>query len=156
MILLVIEDESWARAVLRRLLERHCDEIEFCSTLQNALFRAAQLKPDLMILDLNLPDSGIADTIAAIPQFKAIAPDSPIIAISGVADSKNVRDEVLAAGADDFVHKMDAYANDGSILVAAIIAKRDKLVREGSPRYQANQTASKMCKEVIDRQEGKS
>ena len=57
---------------------------------------------DLLILDLNLPDAGGMDGLAAV---REVAPDLPVVVVSGTTDPFVERD-VLECGGDAFVCKI--------------------------------------------------
>lgn len=70
------------------------------------------LAPDLVILDLALPDE---PGISALDKIKALCPHAKVIVLTGDARGRTV-DEALRAGADGFVRKESA----GDSLITAI------------------------------------
>jgi DNA-binding NarL/FixJ family response regulator len=69
-----------------------------------AVHVVAETKPDLVLLDLNMPGVGGLD---ALPAIKAASPASRVIVISGIARDDLV-DAALTAGADGYLVKGDA------------------------------------------------
>jgi CheY-like chemotaxis protein len=66
-----------------------------------ALAQAAMLKPDLVLIDLNMGDlSGLE----AIPRLRALLPEARIIALT-MMEASSHRQAALDAGADEFVTK---------------------------------------------------
>jgi two-component system KDP operon response regulator KdpE len=74
--------------------------VDVASNGTDALNQAAQRPPDLVILDLGLPDLDGVDVIGGLRGWT----DAPIIVLSGRADSSD-KVEALDAGADDYVTK---------------------------------------------------
>jgi two-component system, OmpR family, KDP operon response regulator KdpE len=97
---LVIDDEPQiVRALRINLRARHYD-VDTAVNGSQALRQAAQHPPDLVILDLGLPDMDGVDVIAGLRGWT----DAPIIVLSGRADSTD-KVEALDTGADDYVTK---------------------------------------------------
>ena len=97
---LVIDDEPQILRALRINLRARHYEVDTALTGSQALHQAAQHPPDLVILDLGLPDMDGVDVIAGLRGWT----DAPIIVLSGRADSTD-KVEALDAGADDYVTK---------------------------------------------------
>src|SRR5450755_1263958 len=97
---LVIDDEPQILRALRiNLRVRHYD-VHTAGTGAQALEQAARHPPDLVILDLGLPDLDGVEVIQGLRGWT----DAPIIVLSGRADSTD-KVEALDAGADDYVTK---------------------------------------------------
>jgi two-component system KDP operon response regulator KdpE len=97
---LVVDDEPQILRALRiNLRVRHYD-VHVASTGAQALDVAAKHPPDLVILDLGLPDLDGVEVIGGLRGWT----DAPIIVLSGRADSSD-KVEALDAGADDYVTK---------------------------------------------------
>jgi two-component system, OmpR family, KDP operon response regulator KdpE len=97
---LVVDDEPQILRALRiNLRVRHYD-VYTAATGAQALEEAAAHPPDLVILDLGLPDMDGVEVIGGLRGWTA----APIIVLSGRADSTD-KVEALDAGADDYVTK---------------------------------------------------
>ena len=97
---LVVDDEPQILRALRiNLRARHYD-VNIAANGTEALNVAAAHPPDLVILDLGLPDMDGVDVIGGLRGWTAV----PIIVLSGRADSTD-KVEALDAGADDYVTK---------------------------------------------------
>jgi two-component system, OmpR family, KDP operon response regulator KdpE len=97
---LVVDDEPQILRALRiNLRVRHYD-VHTAGSGSEALEIAARHPPDLVILDLGLPDLGGVEVIEGLRGWT----DAPIIVLSGRADSTG-KVEALDAGADDYVTK---------------------------------------------------
>jgi two-component system, OmpR family, KDP operon response regulator KdpE len=97
---LVVDDEPQIVRALRINLRARQYEVYTAQTGSQALDEAAQHPPDLVILDLGLPDLDGVDVIGGLRGWT----DAPIIVLSGRADSTD-KVEALDAGADDYVTK---------------------------------------------------
>ncbi|MGC5014167.1 response regulator [Streptosporangium sp. DT93] len=98
--ILVVDDEPQILRALRvNLVARHY-EVEVAPDGGSALRAAADRPPDLVILDLGLPDLDGVDVIHGLRGWTAV----PIIVLSG-RDGGQDKIEALDAGADDYVTK---------------------------------------------------
>ncbi len=97
---LVVDDEPQIVRALRINLRARNYEVYTAETGKEALTEAAHHPPDLVILDLGLPDLDGVEVIAGLRGWT----DAPIIVLSGRADSTD-KVEALDAGADDYVTK---------------------------------------------------
>jgi two-component system, OmpR family, KDP operon response regulator KdpE len=97
---LVIDDEPQILRALRINLRVRQYDVHVAATGAQALEVAAKHPPDLVILDLGLPDLDGVEVIAGLRGWT----DAPIIVLSGRADSTD-KVEALDAGADDYVTK---------------------------------------------------
>ncbi len=98
--ILVIEDEPAIREVLRTLLTQEGYGVIEAPTAARAGIEARSHKPDLLLLDLGLPDN---DGLTVVRQVRAWSP-VPIIVLS----ARTLEDQKIAAldaGADDYVTK---------------------------------------------------
>ncbi len=97
---LVIDDEPQILRALRINLRVRQYEVHTAGNGSEALELAAKHPPDLVILDLGLPDLDGLDVIHGLRGWTA----APIIVLSGRTDSTD-KVEALDAGADDYVTK---------------------------------------------------
>jgi two-component system, OmpR family, KDP operon response regulator KdpE len=97
---LVIDDEPQIVRALRINLRVRQYEVHAAATAGEALELAAKHPPDLVILDLGLPDMDGVEVIHGLRGWT----DAPIIVLSGRTDSTD-KVEALDAGADDYVTK---------------------------------------------------
>lgn len=80
---LVVEDTPQLRETLETVLWERSDRVESCPLVAEAIQLLPSLQPDLVVLDLKLPDGTGFDVLDAIAQL----PAAPIVvAISGTAD----------------------------------------------------------------------
>jgi two-component system KDP operon response regulator KdpE len=97
---LVVDDEPQILRALRINLRARRYDVTIAANGTQALDAAAAHPPDLVILDLGLPDMDGVDVIGGLRGWTAV----PIIVLSGRADSTD-KVEALDAGADDYVTK---------------------------------------------------
>ena len=98
--ILVIDDEPQIRRYLRVSLEAHDFRIVEAAGGQEGLRLAALEKPDLIVLDLGLPDMDGQAVIARLREWTAV----PVVVLSVRADETD-KIAALDAGADDYVTK---------------------------------------------------
>ncbi|HEY0999108.1 MAG TPA: response regulator [Streptosporangiaceae bacterium] len=97
---LVVDDEPQILRALRINLRVRDYEVHVAATGAEALEVAGRHPPDLVILDLGLPDLDGVEVIQGLRGWTK----APIIVLSGRADSLD-KVEALDAGADDYVTK---------------------------------------------------
>jgi two-component system KDP operon response regulator KdpE len=97
---LVIEDEAPLRRALRIFLEAHDYAVVLAASGREGLDLAAREHPDVVILDLGLPDMDGVSVAAALRGWSTV----PIVVLSA-RDAEPVKVAALDAGADDYVTK---------------------------------------------------
>jgi two-component system KDP operon response regulator KdpE len=97
---LLVEDEPHIRRFVRDALEREGWRVHEAASFRRGLIEAGTRKPDLVILDLGLPDGDGVDFIGALRKWSAV----PVIVLSArVNEDEKIR--ALDAGADDYLTK---------------------------------------------------
>jgi two-component system, OmpR family, KDP operon response regulator KdpE len=98
--ILVVEDDPAIRSVLRTLLLAEKHRVSEAETAERAIVEARAGKPDLIIVDLGLPDADGHSVIRQVRQFSPV----PIIVLSArTLDAEKIA--ALDEGADDYVTK---------------------------------------------------
>lgn len=97
---LVVDDEPAILRFLKPALEANDYEVASAGTLAEALKRIAKEPPDVVVLDLGLPDGDGKDVIRGVRQWSQV----PIIVLSA-REREAEKIEALDLGADDFVNK---------------------------------------------------
>lgn len=97
---LVVEDEPEIRGILRTLLHTASYRIIEAETAQRAEIEARSHKPDLLIVDLGLPDADGLQLIRRVRQWSPV----PILVLSA-RTMEEQKIAALDAGADDYVTK---------------------------------------------------
>ena len=99
-VVVVVEDEKQIRRFVRTALESEGCRVFEAQSGQQGLTEAATRKPDLVILDLGLPDLDGVEFIHDLRAWSAL----PIIVLSARID-ENDKIAALDAGADDYLTK---------------------------------------------------
>jgi len=97
---LLVEDEPQIRRFVRAALEAEDWQVHESATLQRGLIDAGTRRPDLVVLDLGLPDGDGIDFLGDLRKWSAV----PVIVLSArVGEDEKIR--ALDAGADDYLTK---------------------------------------------------
>ena len=97
---LLVEDEPHIRRFVRAALEQEGWQVHESVSMARGLIDAGTRRPDLVVLDLGLPDGDGIDFIQDVRKWSTV----PIIVLSArVAESEKIR--ALDAGADDYLTK---------------------------------------------------
>ena len=121
---LVIDDEPQIRKLLRVSLGAESLHVIEAANAEAGLIALRQDKPDVMILDLGLPDADGLDLIPRIRELSSV----PIIVLS-VRDDEGGKVRALDAGADDYLTKPFGIAE---LLARIRAALRHRLQASGS------------------------
>lgn len=98
--ILVVDDEPQIRRIMRTTLTSAGYEVEDAKTGEEALEKLRDYRPDLVLLDINMPGMG------GLAACKAIRADPNVaIVMLTVHNTEAAKVEALDAGADDFVTK---------------------------------------------------
>jgi two-component system KDP operon response regulator KdpE len=99
-IALIIDDEVQIRRLLRVVLEGENYQVHEAETGQQGLTEIAQRRPDIILLDLGLPDM---DGLAVLKRLREWS-ETPVIVLT-VRDDEQEKVAALDAGAEDYVTK---------------------------------------------------
>jgi len=111
---LIVDDHAVVRAGLKLLVdgEQDLETVGEAGSARDAIFEARSLKPDVVLLDVVMPDE---NGIVVVPQLLKESPESRVLMLSMQDEPRYVR-EAFEAGASGYVLKEAADAE----LVAAI------------------------------------
>jgi two-component system, OmpR family, KDP operon response regulator KdpE len=123
---LVVDDEPQIVRALRINLRVRQYEVHAAASGTEALQEASRHPPDLVILDLGLPDLDGVEVIQGLRGWTT----APIIVLSGRSDAID-KVEALDAGADDYVTKPFSMEE----LLARMRAVERRAVGEGEPSF---------------------
>lgn len=123
-LVLVVDDEAPIRRFLRAGLEMHGFRVIEADTAKQAHELAVMRQPDLVVLDLGLPDADGATVVAALRGWSQV----PIIVLS-VRKSEAEKIRLLESGADDYIVKPFGM---GELLARARVVLR-RVVRQEAP-----------------------
>lgn len=97
---LLVEDEPQIRRFVRAALEEEGWHVHESASMQRGLIDAGTRKPDLVILDLGLPDGDGIDFITDLREWSNV----PVIVLSARVNEAD-KIKALDAGADDYLSK---------------------------------------------------
>jgi len=107
---LVVDDESDARDFVRAILEPDGWEVEEAENGTSGLEKAAALKPDLIVLDVQMPDKNGFDVFTELIKDPGTK-DARVIMLTGVAEKTGIKfsaddmGEYLGKEPDAYVEK---------------------------------------------------
>lgn len=122
--ILVIDDESSIRKLLRVSLEANDYQIIEAQNAQEGVQKIIEGRPDIILLDLGLPDKNGLVVIREVRQWSSI----PIIVIT-VFNNDQDKIDALDGGADDYITK--------PFSIPEILARIRVALRHASPQDQA-------------------
>ena len=118
----IADDHSLSRSVARAILEKRGDiEVHEASDGADAIAKALKLKPDVVILDLNMP---VMSGYEAAAKLRRLSPEIPILFFSTQSRTQLAAD-ARSIGVQGFVNKTDANK-------ALLQAVDDVLVNKGT------------------------
>ncbi|MDT8339874.1 MAG: response regulator [Longimicrobiales bacterium] len=100
--ILVVDDDERTRRALVRALEKLGHQVAAVATARDALARLAVEEPDVIMMDLYMPEMDGLETAARIRESLRL--DLPIIMITGEG-SREARLDAVATGINDFIRK---------------------------------------------------
>jgi two-component system KDP operon response regulator KdpE len=143
---LIIDDELQIRRLLRACLEGNGYRVLEAPTGQEGISQAAQHPPDLILLDLGLPDMDGVTVLKRIREWSHV----PVIVLS-VRDREEDKVLALDNGADDYITKPFSTAE---LLARLRVAQRHALPDAGSPVFRSGTLEVDLTARVI-RRDGK-
>ncbi len=117
-IVLVLEDDSAARELLREYLEATGYELVFVDSIRETLVKALEIRPDLVLLDLLLPGESGLEALRSLKGLRETR-EIPVAVVSVMAD-----DSVLKMGAVEYLTK--PVAKDKLLAMVRRLAPRAK------------------------------
>ncbi len=138
---LVVDDERAIRRFLRVSLEAHHHTVFEATNGQEALTAVVAHRPDLIILDLGLPD---IDGLEVTRQLREWT-QTPIIVLS-VREHETDKIAALDAGADDYLTKPFGV---GELLARLRVALRHATPREDSPVFTTGGLVVDLARRVV-------
>lgn len=123
---LVVDDDRDTSELLKIILEPNSFEVTIANSGEDGIDLARRFDPDVMIVDLNMPDMDGLRVCQAVRQFS----NTPILVLSAV-NKKNIVSEALNCGADDFLVK--------PMVSSLLIASVNKLARRARAEQKAQE-----------------
>ena len=101
--ILIVDDEPSGQQVVESILQDQGYAMEFASNGKEALKKAGELKPDLILLDIMLPEIDGIQVCQMLRKNSELA-KIPVVMLTALND-RDIRIASLDAGADDFISK---------------------------------------------------
>ena len=125
-LILIVEDDPPIRNLISVTLEAHGYRHMIAGNAGNAILEATSHNPDIMLLDLGLPDMDGVEVIRKIRSWS----NMPIIVISARSDDTD-KIEALDAGADDYLTK--PFSVDELLARLRVTLRRLNQIQSDSP-----------------------
>ena len=139
---LVVEDENQLRFALRRYLEESGYTVREVEDAAGALREFASFKPDVVLLDLMLPDASGVDVCREIRR----ASETPIVVLSALGDDRT-KVRALDEGADDYLTK--PFSMDELFARIRVALRHGSSLRAGQPVVKAGQLVIDMERRLV-------
>jgi len=140
---LVIDDEVQIRRLLRVVLESAEYQVHEAETAAQGLTDAATRRPDVVLLDLGLPDSDGVNVLRRLREWSQV----PVIVLS-VRDDEEGKVAALDAGADDYITKPFSSAE---LLARLRAAQRKTRPEEETSRFKSGDLIVDLTARVVTR-----
>ncbi|PZO15672.1 MAG: two-component system response regulator KdpE [Burkholderiales bacterium] len=143
--ILIIEDEVHIRRFVRLTLEAEGHTVHEAEGYQRGLIEAGTRRPDLVVLDLGLPDGDGVDLIRELRQWSAM----PVIVLSARSTEAS-KIAALDAGADDYLVKPFG-SGELSARVRAQLRRHQQQTPGGAPRITFGDIRIDLVRRVVER-----
>ena len=145
-LVLIVEDEKQIRRFVRAALEEEECTVCEAGTSAQGLFEAGSRKPDLVLLDLGLPDGNGVDFIRELRAWSAV----PILVLSARSNEKD-KIEALDVGADDYLTKPFG-VGELRARARALLRRKSRSGEAASPKIEFGEVAVDLSRRVVTRQ----
>jgi len=141
---LVIDDEPQIRRLLRVTLEANGYRVSDASTGQDGIVQAAQRRPEVILLDLGLPDLDGIEVLKRLREWTQIS-----VLILSVRDREDDKIAALDAGADDYVTKP---FSSGELLARLRAALRHAQSKGGDSAFHSGSIEVNLAARTVTKQ----
>lgn len=128
--ILVVEDHKEMRDLIKGVLEKEGFHLIYAETIKAGKNFLSQRKPDLIILDMGLPDGSGLEICGLVRSSEALA-KTPIIALTGLTEFKDKK-LGFEAGVDQYLEK-PIIIEELSLWVKALLRRVELDTRGGTP-----------------------
>ena len=125
-LILVVEDDSSVKNLITTTLKTHDYRYLVAGNGETAILEASSHNPDIVLLDLGLPDIDGVEVIRRIRSWSTM----PIIVISARSEDTDKID-ALDAGADDYLTK--PFSVEELLARLRVVQRRLAMIKNGSP-----------------------
>ncbi len=139
--ILVIDDESQIRRFLKVALTAHGFEMAEAALGRDGLNQAVLFKPDLVILDMGLPDLDGIEVLRQLREWSQV----PVIVLS-VKEQEDTKIAMLDAGAEDYVTKPFGM---GELLARIRVALRRAVKETDEPTLRLGELTIDRAKRIV-------
>lgn len=143
--ILIVEDEPEIRRFVRLTLESEGHEVHEAEGVKRGLIDAATRRPDLLVVDLGLPDGDGVDLIRELRGWSA----APVIVLSA-RDAEADKIAALDAGADDYLVKPFG-AGELLARVRAQLRRHQQQTPSGDAVVRFGDVAVDLARRVVER-----
>lgn len=144
--ILIVEDDANIRRFVRLTLEAEGHTVHEAENYQRGLIEAGTRRPDLVVLDLGLPDGDGVDLIRELRQWSA----KPVIVLSArSAEASKIA--ALDAGADDYLVKPFG-SGELSARVRAQLRRQQQQTPTGVPLIEFGEIRIDLLRRLVERQ----
>lgn len=140
-LVLIIDDEVQIRRFLRVSLEAHSYRVHEAVTGHDGLAQAATLRPDVIVLDLGLPDMDGTVVLKRLREWSR----APVLVLSA-RTSEEQKIALLDAGADDYLTKP---FGAGELMARLRAAQRHALPVANSAAFQAGTLSVDLSRRIV-------
>jgi two-component system KDP operon response regulator KdpE len=126
---LIIDDEPPIRHLLKMALEANDFKVFEAENAKNGMLQTTMTRPDIVLLDLGLPDHGGLTVLSQIREWSTI----PVIVLT-VQDDEETKITALDGGADDYITKP---FNTGELLARIRVALRRAMKIDEFPVFRS-------------------
>jgi two-component system KDP operon response regulator KdpE len=141
---LIIDDEVQIRRLLRLTLEAHGYRVFEAASGQAGLLEAAARRPEIVLLDLGLPDLDGVTVLKRLREWSRV----PVVVLS-VRDREEDKIAALDHGADDYVTKP---FSTGELLARLRVAQRHTLPAPEAAIFRAGEVEIDFVRRLVHRQ----
>jgi len=142
---LLIEDEKQIRRFVRVAVEEEGCSVSEAETMAQGLVDAGLRKPDLLILDLGLPDGNGIDLIRDLRGWS----DVPVLILSA-RSQENDKIDALDAGADDYLTKPFS-VGELRARVRALLRRRARSGEAATPIIEFGEVSVDLSRRIVSR-----
>lgn len=142
---LIIEDEKLIRRFVRASLEEEGCRVYEAGSCADGLLEAGANKPDLIVLDLGLPDGNGVDFIRDLRAWS----DVPILVLSARSNEKDTI-QALDVGADDYLTKPFG-VGELRARARALLRRQSRSSDEASPIIEFGEARVDLSRRVVTR-----
>jgi two-component system KDP operon response regulator KdpE len=145
-LILVVDDEAQMRRLVRLTLETNGYRVILAETGEEGIRRAATDRPELIILDLGLPDTDGMEVLRRVREWSR----RPIVVLSVRSAEQDII-EALDAGADDYLTKP---FRSGELLARVRLALRHRDDQEVEPLWSSGEITVDLAGRTVTKESG--